>query len=93
MADILSLTSLLSACLINWIGSFNSLKPDHFISPFPHENNLRDKKQFGNSVAIFKITKLLTFWIAVDGVVRDVSGQVIFQGVFLPLGFGNTVKC
>ena len=29
----------LSACLINSIGSFNSLKPDHFISPFPHENN------------------------------------------------------
>ena len=50
----------LSACLINWIGSFNSLKPDHFISSFPHENNLRVKKQFGNSVAIFKITRLLT---------------------------------
>ena len=43
------------------IGSFNSLKPDHLISPFPHENNLRVKKQFGNSVAIFKITRLLTF--------------------------------
>ena len=63
--------------------SFNSLKPDHFISPFP----------FGNSVAIFKITRLLTFWIAVDGGVSDISGQVIFQGLFLPLGFGNTVKC
>ena len=79
--------------LINWIGSFRSLKPDHSISPFPHENNLRVKKQFGNSVAIFKITTLLTFWIAVDGVVSDVSGQVIFQGLFLPLSFGNTVKC
>ena len=79
--------------LINWIGSFSSLKPDHSISPFPHENNLRVKKQFGNSVAIFKITRLLTFWIAVDGVVSDVSGQVIFQGLFLPLSFGNTVKC
>ena len=60
----------------------NSLKPDHFISPFPHENNLRVKKQFGNSVAILKITRLLTFWIAVDDVVSDVSGQVIFQGFF-----------
>ena len=62
--------------------SFDSLKPDHFISPFP----------FGNSVAVFKITRLLTFWIAVDGVFSDVSGQVIFHRSFLPLGFGNTVK-
>ena len=46
---------------------------DHSISPFPHENNLRVKKQFGSSVAVFKITRLLTFWIAIDGVVCDVS--------------------
>ena len=45
----------LSACLINWIGSFNSLKPDHFISPFPHENNLRVKKQFGNSLQFSRL--------------------------------------
>ena len=47
--------------------------PDHSISPFPHVNNLHVKNKCGSSVAVFKITRLLTFWIAVDGVVRDVS--------------------
>ena len=66
---------LLFVCLMNWIGSLliHPNMPDHSISPFPHENNLRVKKQFGNSVAVFKITRLLTFWIAIDGDVRDVS--------------------
>ena len=65
---------LLFVCLMNWIGSLLIHNmPDHSISPFPHENNLRVKKQFGNSVAVFKITRLLTFWIAIDGDVRDVS--------------------
>ena len=47
--------------------------PDHSISPFPHVNNLHVKNQCGSSVAVFKITRLPTFWIAVDSVVRDVS--------------------
>ena len=47
--------------------------PDHSISPFPHVNNLHVKNKCGSSVAVFKITRLLTFWIAVDSVVRDVS--------------------
>ena len=48
--------------------------PDHSTSPFARVNNLHVKNQCGSSVAVFKITRLLTFWIAVDGVVRDVSG-------------------
>ena len=69
---------LLFVCLMNWIGSLliHHKMPDHSILSFPHVNNLRVKNQCtcGSSVAVFKITRLLTFWIAVDGVVRDVSG-------------------
>ena len=57
---------LLFVCLMNWIGSLiHHNMPDHSISPFPHVNNLRVKNQCGgSSVAVFKITRLLTFWIA-----------------------------
>ena len=65
--------------------------PDHSISPFPHVNNLRVKNQCGRCVAVFKITRLLTFWIAVDGVVRDVSGSYC-TGILLTVAFRSKVK-
>ena len=49
------------------------------------------KKQFGISVAVLKITRLLTFWIAVDGVIRDFSGYY-YTGIFLALASRNQVK-
>ena len=51
-----------SFCLLDELNRFliHHNMPDHSISPFPHESNLRVKNHCVSSVAVFKITRLLT---------------------------------